>query len=98
MALLYIGSTKKLGKQYHMVSPWPKSSPFYYPPTWVSDAMEFVHDGTFIHGASWQPNGTYGPGSENGPYASHGCVHVMPGPLQQLYDWAPIGTTVQVTD
>jgi lipoprotein-anchoring transpeptidase ErfK/SrfK len=84
--------------QYHMVSPWPKSSPFYYPPTWVSDAMEFVHDGTFIHGASWQPNGTYGLGSQNGPYASHGCVHVMPGPLQQLYDWAPIGTTVQVTD
>jgi L,D-transpeptidase catalytic domain len=84
--------------QYHMVSPWPKSSPFYYPPAWVSDAMEFVRDGTFIHGAGWQPNGTYGPGSQNGPYASHGCVHVMPGPLQQLYDWAPIGTTVQVTD
>jgi lipoprotein-anchoring transpeptidase ErfK/SrfK len=82
---------------YHMISPWPQGSPFWYHDAWVADAMEFVSDGTFIHGASWQPNGTYGPGSQYGPYASHGCVHVAPGPLAQLYAWAPIGTTVTVT-
>lgn len=83
---------------YHMVSPWPKESPFYYPPTWVSDAMEFIGDGTFLHSASWQPDSTYGPGSQYGPYASHGCVHVLDGPLQQLFDWARIGATVVVED
>jgi hypothetical protein len=85
-------------KSYHMVSPWPKESGFYYPPTWVYNAMEFIGDGTFIHNADWQPDATYGPGSQNGAYASHGCVHVIDGPLAQLYDWAPIGTTVQVGD
>jgi hypothetical protein len=83
---------------YHMVSPWPPGNPFYYPPTWVSDAMEFIGNGTFMHSADWQPDSTYGPGSEYGPYASHGCVHVIGGPLQQLYDWAAIGATVVVED
>jgi len=83
---------------YHMVSPWPQGNPFYYPPTWVNDAMEFIADGTFMHSASWQPDSTYGPGSQYGPYASHGCVHVLDGPLQQLYDWATIGATVVVQD
>ena len=83
---------------YHMVSPWPKESPFYYPPTWVADAMEFIGDGTFIHSADWQPDDSYGPGSQSGPYASHGCVHVIDGPLKQLYDWTAIGATVVVGD
>jgi lipoprotein-anchoring transpeptidase ErfK/SrfK len=83
---------------YHMISPWPPSSPFWYKDAWVDDAMEFVSDGTFIHGASWEPNSAYGPGSEYGPYASHGCVHVQAAPLATLYAWAQIGATVQVGD
>jgi len=83
---------------YHMVSPWPKGSPFYYPPTWVRYAMEFVGDGTFIHNADWQPDDSYGPGSEYGPYASHGCVHVQDGPLVKLYAWAQLGAVVHVSD
>jgi lipoprotein-anchoring transpeptidase ErfK/SrfK len=85
-------------RSWHMVSQWPKESPFYYSPTWVYNAMEFIRDGTFIHNADWQPDSSYGPGSENGPYSSHGCVHVIDGPLAQLFDWAPIGTTVVVGD
>jgi lipoprotein-anchoring transpeptidase ErfK/SrfK len=81
---------------YTMVSPWPRGSPFWYPTTVVTWAMEFIRNGTFIHGASWEPAGAYGPGSEYGPYASHGCVHVPPGPLERLYAWAPLGTTVLV--
>lgn len=84
--------------RYHMISPWPLGNPFYYPPTWVSNAMEFISNGTFIHSADWEPDDAYGPDSEYGPFASHGCVHVMDGPLQQLYDWAAIGATVVVTD
>lgn len=83
---------------YKMVSPWPKGSPYWYPDTYVYNAMEFVSDGTFIHSADWQPASSYGAGSQNGPYASHGCVHVQNGPLQQLYNWAAIGTTVVVGD
>jgi lipoprotein-anchoring transpeptidase ErfK/SrfK len=83
---------------YHMISPWPQGNPLWYHDAWVNDAMEFVSDGTFLHGASWEPAGAYGPGSENGPYASHGCVHVQDGPLSQLYGWAQVGTTVIVTD
>ena len=83
---------------YHMISPWPPSSPFWYHDAWVYNAMEFVSDGTFIHNASWQPADTYGPGSQYGPYASHGCVHVPDGPLARLYAWAQIGTTVTVID
>ncbi len=83
---------------YHMISPWPPGSPFWYHDAWVNDAMEFVSDGTFLHSASWQPPGTYGPGSQYGPYASHGCVHVPDGPLATLYAWAQIGATVVVTD
>lgn len=83
---------------YHMVSPWPPGSPFYYDPAWVTNAMEFVGNGTFLHTAAWQPASTYGPGSQYGPYASHGCIHVLDAPLQQLYDWARIGATVVVED
>ena len=83
---------------YHMISPWPLGSPFWYPPTWVNNAMEFIGDGTFIHSADWQPDTTYGAGSQYGPYSSHGCVHVQDGPLAQLYAWAQIGTTVRVED
>ncbi len=83
---------------YKMISPWPPGSPFWYPDTWVSYAMEFIGDGTFLHTADWQPENAYGPGSQYGPYASHGCVHVMDGPAARLFAWAPIGTTVVVED
>jgi lipoprotein-anchoring transpeptidase ErfK/SrfK len=84
--------------QWKMVSMWPKGSPYWYPDTWVYNAMEFVNDGTFIHNANWQPVSSYGSGSQSGPYASHGCVHVQDAPLQRLYNWAAIGTTVVVGD
>ena len=83
---------------YLMHSPWPYSSPFWYPDTWVGDAMEFIGNGTFIHTADWEPPAAYGRGSEYGGYASHGCVHVMDGAAAQLFAWAPIGTEVIVGD
>ena len=81
-----------------MQSPWPYSSPFWYPNTWVGYAMEFFNDGTFIHTADWEPPSAYGPGSENGGYASHGCVHVEDGPAATLFGWAKLGTEVIVGD
>jgi lipoprotein-anchoring transpeptidase ErfK/SrfK len=82
---------------YLMRSPWQKPSPLWYPDTVVHNAM-LVNpaDGTFIHSADWEPASAYGPGSENGSSASHGCIHVQDGPLATLYNWAQIGTTVMI--
>jgi lipoprotein-anchoring transpeptidase ErfK/SrfK len=83
---------------YLMHSPWqPETNPLWYPDTVVHNAMLIVPaDGTYIHSAEWQPENSYGPGSEDGPYHSHGCVHVQNGPLAQLYNWANVGATVIV--
>ena len=80
-----------------MVSPWTPASGLWYPPTWVYDAMEFVGDGTFLHTADWEPQSAFGPGSEYGGYASHGCVHLQDQIAAQLYAWADLGTSVDVT-
>ncbi|HEY9286606.1 MAG TPA: L,D-transpeptidase family protein [Candidatus Dormibacteraeota bacterium] len=78
---------------YEMISPWPYGSPYYYPPSWVNWAMEFIGGGYFIHDAPWRS--WYGPGSNiyNG---THGCVNVPYSPMAFLWGWTPIGTTVVV--
>jgi len=82
---------------YLMHSPWPPGDPLWYPDTVVHDAMQInPADGTFIHSAEWEPPSAFGPGSENGPYKSHGCIHVQNGPLATLYGWAQVGATVIV--
>jgi hypothetical protein len=79
-----------------MQSPWPKGSPNWYPDTQVQMVVWFTKNGEGLHDASWQPPGTYGPGSQNGPYASHGCIHVPPTAEPILFNWATIGTPVVV--
>jgi lipoprotein-anchoring transpeptidase ErfK/SrfK len=83
---------------YLMHSPWqPDTNPLWYPDTVVHDAMLIVPaDGTFMHSAEWEPESAYGPGSEDGAYHSHGCIHVPNGPLATLYNWANVGATVIV--
>ena len=78
---------------YQMISPWPKSSPYWYPNSWTNFAMEFAGGGYFIHDAPWRS--WYGPGSNiyNG---THGCVNVPYSPMAFLWNWSPIGTTVIV--
>jgi hypothetical protein len=79
-----------------LISPWPQSSPYYYSPENAHYAMEFVGGGFFIHDAPWEPSTAFGPGSQNGVDASHGCVHVPMPTMAWLYAWSPIGTTVIV--
>jgi lipoprotein-anchoring transpeptidase ErfK/SrfK len=78
---------------YKFISPWPTSSPYWYPSSWTSYAMEFLGGGYFIHDAPWRT--WYGPGANlyNG---THGCVNVPLSSMRYLYGWAPIGTTVIV--
>jgi L,D-transpeptidase-like protein len=79
-----------------MKSPWPRGSADWYPDTPVQMVVWFTKNGEGLHDASWQPNTTLGPGSQNGPYASHGCIHVPLAAVRLLFDWAPIGTPVVV--
>lgn len=76
-------------------SPWPPGSPYWYPPTPVTWAMPF-YNGDFLHDDPGEPASAYGKGSENGPYASHGCVHVPHAAMAFLFHWLPIGARVIV--
>jgi lipoprotein-anchoring transpeptidase ErfK/SrfK len=80
---------------YTFTSPWPPGSPYWYPPTPVTWAMPF-HGGDFLHNDPGEPANAFGKGSENGPYASHGCVHVPHSAMAYLFHWLPIGASVIV--
>ena len=94
-----IGAYRILAKDspFTFHSPWPKGSPFWYADSPVSYALLFQDQGYFIHDAPWEPDSAFGPGSENGYYASHGCVHIESTVMPWLYSWAGIGTTVVIT-
>jgi lipoprotein-anchoring transpeptidase ErfK/SrfK len=83
-------------------SPWPPSSPYYYPPTQVQYWMPF-NGGEGLHDASWRSN--FGPGSNFAPtdlgtgnsiLGTHGCVNLPLSAAQLIWDWAPVGTMVVV--
>ena len=77
-------------------SPWPPGSQYYYSPMPVAYAMEFLGGGFFLHTDPNEPDSAFGPGSENGPDASHGCVHVPLDVMTQLFPWTPYGTVVHI--
>lgn len=82
-------------------SPWPKGSPFYYPPSPVKYALYFDPPGYFIHDANWRSQ--FGPGSNTvagtpggNQTGTHGCVNVPTPTMAELYAWAPAGTAVLI--
>lgn len=83
-------------------SPWPSSSPYWYPPTYINYALEFREGGFFLHDSWW--HSVYGPGTNGWHYdpkygwqwGSHGCVAMPYSAAAWLYNWAPIGTTVVI--
>jgi len=77
-------------------SPWPPGSQYYYSPMQVAYAMEFLGGGFFLHTDPNEPDSAFGPGSEDGPDASHGCVHVPLDVMTQLFPWTPYGTVVYI--
>jgi len=77
---------------WQMVSDFPPSSPYWYPPTWVQYTLWFRSDGYAIHDAPWRS--TYGPGTEQA--GSHGCVNVPMPIMESIYAWADVGTRVVV--
>lgn len=85
---------------YEFISPWPIGSPYYYPPSPVTWAMEFLSGGYFIHDAPWRSAygpGTNGPGQPGTNYGgSHGCVNTPYSAMSILWSWTPMGTPVDV--
>lgn len=85
---------------FQFVSPWPPGSPYWYPSSWVSYAMEFQDSGYFIHDAPWRS--VFGPGS-NGPGqpgtnygGTHGCVNVPLWMSRFLFHWSHVGSPVDI--
>ena len=78
---------------YQFISPWPKSSPYWYASAWVKYAMLYQDGGYFIHDAPWRT--VYGPGA-NLTNGTHGCVNVPLNTMTFLYKWTGVGTTVIV--
>lgn len=93
------GPMKVLRKSHPwtMKSPWPKTSPYWYPDTVVQWTTFFTNSGESIHDAAWEPDSMLGPGSQyNLSTRSHGCVHVPYDTAQWMYEWAAVGMPVIV--
>ena len=90
------GATTVIKKDHPwmMVSDWPKSSPYWYPPSEVQYVLWFREGGYGIHDAPWRSY--YGPGTE--AHGSHGCVNVPLDPMITLFNWADVGTRVVVQE
>ena len=88
-------SIKYKASPYVFTSPWAPGSPYWYPPTSVTWAMYF-YDNDFLHDDPGEPSSAYGAGSQYGPYASHGCVHLPHSAMAFLYRWLPVGAPVIV--
>lgn len=80
---------KKTPSRY-MQGPLPDVSDDYYDLPGVPWNMYFTAEGGAIHGAYWHTN--------FGQQWSHGCVNVPLDTARELYEWAPVGTTVTVQD
>lgn len=94
-------TVKQLVPNYTFNSPWPKSSPYWYPSAQVSFALLFHGAGYFLHDAPWRR--IFGPDSQGGAgplgqdhTGSHGCVNLPYWEARFLYHWAPVGTPVRV--
>ncbi len=83
-------------------SPFPPGSAEWYPPTHITYALEWKEGGFFLHDSWW--HSLYGPGTNRWHYdpidgwqsGSHGCIAMPLSAAAWLYNWAPIGTTVQI--
>jgi lipoprotein-anchoring transpeptidase ErfK/SrfK len=87
--------TFKVTRKLHpttFYSPYPKTSPYYYPPTYINYALNFWGE-VYLHDATWRP--VFGPSVAVND-RSHGCVNMTLNAAAWLYNWAPIGTTVVV--
>jgi hypothetical protein len=85
-----------------MHSPWPRSSPLWYPDSPTNFALLYNADGGyFLHDAPWRWK--FGPGSNSvagtpggNLTGTHGCTNVPYATMAQLFTWAQVGTLIQI--
>jgi lipoprotein-anchoring transpeptidase ErfK/SrfK len=85
-----------------MHSPWPKSSPLYYAPSKTNFALLYnANGGYYLHDAPWRWH--FGPGSNSvagqpgGSYTgTHGCTNIPFDVMEQLFNWADVGTLITI--
>lgn len=91
---------------YLFRSPWPETSPYWYPPGWADYAVLFRSGGFYFHDTRARPQNGYGIGS-NVPHVdpdgaertgSRGCVNTPWWAVQQLFGWAKRGDIVAILD
>ncbi len=80
---------RKMPSRY-MQGPLPGVSDEYYDLPGVPWNLYFTPDGGAIHGTYWH--------ADFGHRHSHGCVNLPSDLARELYEWAPLGTTVIVRD
>lgn len=102
------GMMKVMGLQtpYLFRSPWPETSPYWYPPGWADYAVLFRSGGFYFHDTRARPQNGYGIGS-NVPHkdpdgvertGSRGCVNTPWWAMQELFGWARRGDIVAILD
>lgn len=64
---------------------------------WMPWWMHFSGRGHGIHELPEWPNGKKEGASHLGRQASHGCVRLGVGPAKLVYEWAPVGTRVTIS-
>ena len=65
----------------------PNGSKYFQPHVrWIN---YFLPGGYAVHGNYWRPLSWFGAVN-----SSHGCVSLPDDQAKEVYDWAPIGTTV----
>lgn len=98
-----VGVFPILDKQspFTFTSPRSPGDKYYYPSVKVSYALLFDNGGYYIHDAPWRR--VFGPGTNaksgkpgQNNTGSHGCVNVPLDAQKKLFQWATIGTVVQV--
>jgi hypothetical protein len=69
---------------------WSNAASLWMP--WWND----LEEGYGIHELPEWPNGTKEGESHLGTPVSHGCIRLGVGPAEEVYNWAPIGTQVNI--
>ncbi len=85
------GSFSVLSKYRYKTMQGSAGGETWYVPD-VPFTLFFTNQGHAIHGAPWVPDYVFGSGERR----SHGCANLSVANAEWFYNWAPIGTPVQV--
>ena len=85
-----IGEFKVLNK---IPRAWSRSAKL-----WMPNWMAFSWKGYGVHELPEWPGGKKEGANHLGHRASHGCVRLGIGAAKELFDWAPVGTRITITN